>query len=107
MVNYEKRKRDYRIETDKAFAAEQLQIIYAGIDRPDKYLLLEAGYDEHSDELLTIPSNYYREVVYNLEHTVHHMALIRVGITDVSTVQLPDGFGVASSTIKYRNACAQ
>jgi hypothetical protein len=107
VVNYEKRQRDYQIETNRGFASELLQKIYAGIDKPDKYLLLEAGYDEHSDDLLTIPSNYYREVVYNLEHTVHHMALIRVGITEVSAIKLPEGFGVASSTIKYKKACAQ
>jgi len=106
-VNYEKRKRDYRIETDKEFAAGLLQKIYAAINRPDKHLLLEASYDEDSAEILTIPTNYYREVVYNLEHTVHHMALIRVGINEVSSLQLPEGFGVASSTIKYRKACAQ
>jgi len=107
VVNYENRKRDHRIETDKEFAVELLQKIYATIDRPDKYLLLEASYDEHSEDKLTIQSNYYREVVYNLEHTVHHMALIRVGINEVSNVSLPEGFGVASSTTKYRKACAQ
>jgi hypothetical protein len=107
VVNYERRKRDYRIETDKDFACELLQKIYVAINRPDKHLLLEANYDEHSNEVLTIQTNYYREVVYNIEHTVHHMALIRVGINEVSALQLPDGFGVASSTIKYRKACAQ
>ena len=107
IVNYEKRKRDYRLETDKVFAAEILDTVYAALMKNDKKLLLEAGYDEHTEEVLMIESNYYREVVYNLEHTVHHMALIRVGINEVSSVQLPDGYGVASSTIKYRKACAQ
>ncbi|HWB27325.1 MAG TPA: hypothetical protein VG738_17745 [Chitinophagaceae bacterium] len=107
VVNYENRKRDHRIETNKDFACELLHAIYASVERPDKYLLLEANYDEDSKEMLTIQSNYYREVVYNLEHTVHHMALIRVGINEVSNLQLPEGFGVASSTIKYRRVCAQ
>ena len=107
IVNYEKRKRDYTIETNKQLALELLHKIAVDIDKADKKLLLEASYDEHSDEFILIETNYFREVIYNLEHTVHHMALIRVGITEVSQVTLPEGYGVASSTLKYRNACAQ
>jgi len=106
-VNYEKRKRDYLIETDKDFAASLLFEIYNGLNKPDKELVLESNYDEHTNEVIAIKSNYYREVIYNLEHTVHHMALIRVGVSEVSCIELPEGFGVASSTIKYRKVCAQ
>lgn len=106
-VNYENRKRDIRIETDKLFACDLLQMIAANLDKADKELLLEAAYDEQSDDTITVHTNYYREIIYNLEHTVHHMALIRVGINDVSSINLPEGFGIASSTIKYRKACAQ
>src|SRR6266705_5517314 len=105
-VNYEKRKRDLAIENNKDFANELLQKIYAGLEKPNKKLLLESNYDEHSAEGITVTTNYYREIIYNLEHTVHHMALIRVGINEISTVAVPDGFGVASSTIKYRKTCA-
>jgi len=107
VVNYEKRKRDYLIETNKEFAIGLMHKIISGIDKPDKKLLLEATYDENSDDFVLIESNYFREVVYNLEHTVHHMALIRVGITVIAQVILPKDFGVASSTIKYRNTCTQ
>ena len=72
VVNYEKRKRDYRIETDKAVAVELLHKIYTGLNRPDKELVLESNYDEHSDEVIAIKSNYYREVIYNLEHTLRY-----------------------------------
>ena len=81
--------------------------IYTHLDRPAKSLLLQAAYDDSSDDSITVETNYYREIVYNLEHTVHHMALIRVGVNEVSELELPEGFGVASSTIKYRKACAQ
>ena len=107
MVNYEKRPRDIAIETDKEFAGQLLQDIFRKLSRPDKELVLEACYDEHSTEPITITTNYYREIAYNLEHTIHHMALIRVGITEVSGIQLSDDFGVASSTVKYRKQCAQ
>jgi hypothetical protein len=107
IVNYEKRKRDYNIETDKELAASLLQSIYLTLDKKNKDLVLEAAYDDSATATITLPTNYFREIVYNLEHTVHHMALIRVGITEVSNIQLPNGFGLASSTIKYRQACAQ
>ena len=107
VVNYEKRKRDYRIETERDLAASLLKDIYRNIEKPNKPITLEA--EDYCDEVqvVSIPSNYYRELAYNLEHTIHHMALIRVGVNEVSTVELPDEFGVAYSTIKYRQQCAQ
>jgi len=106
-INYEKRKRDYAIEANKDVALESMHQVYLQLNRPDKNFLLEANYDEHSNDTVLISTNYFRELMYNLEHTVHHMALIRVGINEVSSVLVPETFGVASSTIKYRQACAQ
>jgi hypothetical protein len=54
-----------------------------------------------------LDSNYYREVMYNLEHTIHHHALIKVGIEHFTSLQLPESFGVAPSTMQYRETCAQ
>lgn len=106
-VNYENRKRDKQIETDKAQAIKLLHDISSRLIREDKAIRLEMSYDEHSHETVIVDSNYYREVVYNLEHTVHHMALIRVGVAEVSDITLPEGFGVATSTMKHRESCAQ
>lgn len=107
LVNYEKRKRDYTIETDKDFAIQLLKDIYHRLERPDRELVLEAEDYEDNSSIVCIQTNYYREVAYNLEHTIHHMALIRVGVTEVSTIVLPKEFGVAYSTLKYRQQCAQ
>ena len=107
VVNYEKRKRDYRIETDKDFAIQLLKEIYNRIEKPNIDLEMEAEDYDDGPAAVVIPTNYYREIAYNLEHTIHHMALIRVGINEVSTVMLPQDFGVAYSTIKYRKECAQ
>lgn len=107
MVNYEQRKRDKNIETNKQLAIQLLHEISSRLIREDKNIQLEMSYDDLSNETVVVNSNYYREVVYNLEHTVHHMALIRVGVSEVSDIVLPDGFGVASSTMKHRDTCAQ
>ena len=107
IVNYELRKRDVVIENDKEFASGLLSDIYKELEKPDKELILEASYDDLSDKPIRISTNFYREIAYNLEHTIHHMALIRVGINEVATIPLPADFGVASSTVKHRNKCAQ
>lgn len=106
-VNYENRRRDLRIETDPHLAISLLTEIGSALQKPDKSLLLEVAYQSDSDQSVTIQSNYLRELVYNLEHTVHHMALIRVGIQELTDIALLPGFGVASSTMKYRQSCAQ
>jgi hypothetical protein len=107
VVNYEKRKRDHRIESDRKLAMQLLKDIYRRIERPNTELILETEDFEDSVTTVSIPTNYYREIAYNLEHTIHHMALIRVGINEVSSIVLPDEFGVAFSTLKYRKECAQ
>ncbi|MEJ7768823.1 MAG: hypothetical protein WKF89_13480 [Chitinophagaceae bacterium] len=107
VVNYENRKRDVLIETDKEFACSQLKKIHASLNKPNKPLVLHANYNEDSNELVEFQTNYNREIAYNLEHTIHHMALIKVGICELSDIAIPEGFGVASSTLKFRKECAQ
>jgi len=106
-VNYEKRKRDVVIESDMDTAINLLHHIQSGIDRPNKSLTLETCYDEGSADMISIESNYHREVAYNLEHTIHHMALIRVGLNEMGSIDVPANYGVASSTTKYQQSCAQ
>jgi hypothetical protein len=106
LVDYDKRTRNRAIETDKYVAIETLQQIEAGLGKQDKDLLLNVEYGADSASLQVF-TNYYRELVYNLEHMVHHMALIRIGVEAISVIEIPAGFGVAASTLKFRNACAQ
>lgn len=107
VVNYEKRKRDVTIESDKDFASGLLQDIFKNLERPDRELILEANYDEHSAEQLQVKTNYMRELIYNLEHVFHHMALIRVAVNELSSIQVDESFGVATSTLKYKKECAR
>ena len=107
IVNYENRKRDRQIEQDITLALAKIQEIQSGLCKPDKPLILEGIYDSESTHLIRIPTNYYREMIYNLEHTIHHMALIRVGINELTQIALPENYGVASSTVKHKRSCAQ
>lgn len=106
-VNYDHRKRDITIETEKQTAVNLLSEIMDGLNILDKPLVLKANYSNSDEEVHLIHTNYFRELAYNMEHTVHHMALIKVGLMEVSSVKPSEEFGVASSTIRYRNECAQ
>lgn len=106
-VNYDKRQRDQRIETDRSFAIQKLYEIVAGLSKPDKDLVLITSLPMEGNGHLDFKTNYHRELLYNLEHTVHHMAFIRMGIEAISIIQLPVRFGVAESTLQSRKTCAQ
>ncbi len=107
IVNYDKRKRDHRIETDRAFAQKILWNVFDELNKEDKQLILELDYSEDSQSSLSVQSNYNRELIYNLEHAVHHMAIIRIGINAIASINVPENFGIATSTIKHRVSCAQ
>jgi hypothetical protein len=107
VINYEKRNRDRAIETDKELALELIHSISKGLNRENRELLLEGVYDDTSEELMQFKTNYHREVVYNMEHMIHHMALIRIGLREINNIELPASFGVASATVKFNRECAQ
>jgi hypothetical protein len=106
-VDYERRRRDILIETDKNFAVSLLKEIIQQVSKDNKSLHLLTYYDDMHTEPEKISSNYFREIAYNLEHTIHHMALIRIGLREIGDFAVDDSYGVASSTIKYRQQCAQ
>ena len=103
-MNYDRRNRDYRIQTDTHFALQCIADIKKQLEKENKKLLLEQIVDE---EELHIESNYFRELLYNLEHCIHHQALIKVAVLQLEHLQIDANFGVARSTIEYRNQCAQ
>jgi hypothetical protein len=100
-VNYDLRKRDRRLETDRLFALRQINSVGSALERPDKPLTLHAGFDEGVE--VTLSSTYHRELMHNLDHAVHHMAMMRVGLSAFSGIELPESFGVAYATLKFRS----
>jgi uncharacterized damage-inducible protein DinB len=104
LVNYDKRAHDKLIESDKFLALNALHKIRDFICRlAEKPLRLEVGYDIDKESFLTIDTSATRELVYNIEHAVHHMAIMKIGIKEVAPyVSLAADFGIAASTIRYK-----
>jgi hypothetical protein len=104
-LNYDKRAHDKLIETDKFIALSTIESIkdfVTNIDF-DKDLQLEVSYDLASDSFTTVNTNSLRELVYNIEHAVHHMAIMKIGIREVAPyLNLPSDFGVAASTVRFQ-----
>jgi hypothetical protein len=104
IVNYDNRRRDKNIETDRNTAIAQLISIKGKTDVADKSIVLENIFNNN----VTISkSSYQRELLYNLEHSIHHQALIKVGLMEINRNITDENFGVAQSTIEYRKKCVQ
>ena len=104
IVNYDNRNRNKIIEQNSDFAINEIQKIKINLDRHNKKINLHQVID--GEEIL-IESNYNRELLYNLEHCIHHQALIKVAILMSENIKIGANFGVARSTIEYRNQCVQ
>ena len=104
IVNYDNRKRDTALENDAAFAIKAIENIQHKLLVPDKPLHVEVAIDNTVHRIL---SNYNREVLYNLEHCIHHQALIKVALIEMKVNFVTEQFGVAASTLQYREQCAQ
>lgn len=104
IINYDDRKRDYLIQTNTEFAKQTIVEVIETLDKPNKNVTLQQIVD---NEELNIQSNYHRELLYNLEHCIHHQALIKVAVLQLEHLEIDQNFGVARSTIEYRKQCAQ
>ncbi|UQD56021.1 DinB family protein [Flavobacterium sp. K5-23] len=104
VVNYDNRQRNVLVQTDVDFAIIQINAIYSSLDKENKKIELQQIID---GEELRIESNYFRELLYNLEHCIHHQALIKVAVLQNAALIVDTNFGVARSTIEYRSTCAQ
>jgi hypothetical protein len=105
VINYDKRAHDKLIERDKFLAIAALNRITTFIQslNENKQLKLEVGYDVTHEEFICIDTNATRELVYNIEHAVHHMAIMKIGIREIAPyIKLPFDFGIAASTVRHK-----
>lgn len=102
-VNYDARLRDLRIETQLDYTLDTIKEIKHRLlivnDLDEKISLTSC----FSNEMFSVPTNFAREAVYLIEHTIHHYALIRIGLQEhFPKVEIEPNFGYAHSTIKHQ-----
>lgn len=110
VVNYDDRERNLLIETNTNVAIKLIEDICNKLKQntTDQNLLLEGNFCADEGKQIQINTSFLRELGYCLEHSIHHQALIKVGLLEVNCINfIDDTFGLAPATIRYRKACAQ
>ncbi len=109
LVDYDQRQRDLELENTREKALKELVAIKSkiGLLEKDDTVFLNSNFSESPSHVLAAPSSILRELAYNLEHTVHHMAILRIGIElNFEKIKMPENFGVAMSTQRNNRAQA-
>ena len=101
VVDYHNRERNLLLELDRDLILKTLSSLPKDVFREDKELALFTSEDVVG-KLETVPTTYYREVVYNIEHMIHHMALIKVALRAMGLEITASNFGMAYATLRYQ-----
>lgn len=103
-VNYDKRERNLLLENNVSYAVECIEEVTGKLQSINLNQTIELQMDiSCNGNEKTVESNVDREMVYLLEHTIHHMAILKMGcIVSFPHIKLEADFGVAYSTIKHK-----
>ena len=102
-VNYDERKRDLLIETDRTYAIKTLSDLSDQLKNIQPSFALQLFSNEIEAKEKPFVTSVDRELLYCLDHAIHHQALIKIGLKELQIADLVgDDFGVAYSTMRYR-----
>ncbi|HXH18540.1 MAG TPA: hypothetical protein VNJ07_05605 [Chitinophagales bacterium] len=105
VINYDKREHNRIMEEFPQLALQSLDRISQNLKNIDcdKPLILETTFSENKDDFSLISTTFHREWCYALEHAIHHMAIIKIGLKLIAPeVRVHENFGVGPATVKYR-----
>lgn len=97
-VNYDARQRKLQIEEEVDFTLNIVELLLESFiaAASNKKVYLEVGNS-------LIDSSMERELFYLSEHTIHHLAIIRIGLQEeLPNIKFCSNLGIAPSTIKHR-----
>lgn len=111
-INYDKRQRDAVLEVNNSTAARALHEIInriAHIETLERTYTYEADFSADNPAPVSVSTTIGRELAYNIEHAVHHMAIIQMVVKHYfPDITLEADFGVAASTRRHQQEiCVQ
>lgn len=109
VVCYDHRARSVELEEDIPLIQEVIEQLCSDISSvdPNAALIMRTQPLPDSEEQIAVTTSIGRELLYGLDHAIHHLALVKIGIQQAyPDVAIDPNLGVAPSTIKHRTACA-
>jgi hypothetical protein len=108
-INYDKRERNLQIETNIEYTLNIIEGIIAALEQQKVDVPIKLAMEYQANETFHVTSTYFRELVYNIEHAIHHFAIMSIAVkASFPEITLAENFGTAYSTIQYQEKqCAQ
>lgn len=109
-INYDARERSPRLETEVTYASIATCDVLRAIKNYNEAILNRASKVVNSISYgsagpSVIDTNIGRELAYCIGHAIHHYAIVRLLCSQLG-VDVPNEFGVAPSTLKYKSSMA-
>ena len=104
IVDYAKRERDPSIESNTHAAQQAFERINDAIALLNDNCPLTVRADFSGDERPLVQSSIGRELMFAYDHTIHHLAIIKIGIiSNFPSISIDENLGVAPSTLKNQS----
>ncbi len=106
LVDYDKRHRGNAVETDRLLASQQFSVLNLWLqteDLDDRALIVASEIDGEKSHRMRFESNLNREILYIINHTIHHAAHIKLALSNFG-IALPDHIGIAPGTASFNRS---
>tara|TARA_R110002167_G_scaffold89012_10_gene240170 strand:+ start:45926 stop:46453 length:528 start_codon:yes stop_codon:yes gene_type:complete len=103
LVDYDKRDRGNEVETDRLMASQQLSLLRLWIQTEDfdnHKVAVASEIDCENTQRMRFDSNLNREILYVINHTIHHAAHIKLVLAQFG-INLPAHIGIAPGTASF------
>jgi hypothetical protein len=109
LVDYDKRDRGNEVETDRMMASQRLSLLRLWIQTEDfenRKIAVASEIDCENTQRMEFDSNLHREILYVINHTIHHAAHIKLALAQYG-IALPDHIGIAPGTASFNRQSSQ
>ena len=110
-ICYDSRQRQLVFEVDVQSTIDKFDQIKNQINSisSNNDICIASNTKNEEGQSVVIKSSLFRELLYTLDHAIHHMALIKIGAKHAfDSIKIQPEFGIAPSTLRFQKAqCAQ